>query len=98
MEKFSESNISNYNHALNIIERKNIYISGVSKIDSFDDEEFLIETTMGYMAIKGKDLEIVKLDTKEGTISIKGLLISMSYIEELKKMKKENSIFNKMFK
>ncbi|MDD5979676.1 MAG: sporulation protein YabP [bacterium] len=86
------------NHGISINERKNMYITGVIKIDSFDEEEFLIETTMGYLVIKGTDLEIVKLDTKDGIISIKGSLISLSYIEELKKMNKENSLFNKLFK
>lgn len=86
------------NHGISINERKSMYITGVIKIDSFDEEEFLIETTMGYLVIKGTDLEIVKLDTKDGIISIKGSFISLSYIEELKKMNKENSLFNKLFK
>ena len=90
-------NIS-YNHGVSINERKSIYITGVLKIDSFDDEEFLLETNMGYLAIKGTGLEIIKLDTKDGIVSIKGTIISMSYIEELKKMHKENGFFEKLFK
>ena len=64
--------ISNYNHNITINERKNIVISGVKKIDSFDDEEFLLETSMGYLIIKGTSLEIIKLDTYQGNVSIKG--------------------------
>ncbi len=94
MEK---ENISQ-NHGISINERKSIYLTGVLKVDSFDEEEFLLETTMGYLAIKGQNLEIVKLDTKDGIISIKGSFISMSYIEELKKMNKENSLLTKLFK
>ena len=41
--------ITNYNHTISITERKNINISGVKKIESFDNEEFLLETTMGFM-------------------------------------------------
>ena len=85
-------------HAMSINERKSIYITGVLKIDSFDEEEFLIETTMGYLVIKGLGLEIVRLDTKDGIVSIKGTFISLSYIEDEKKANKENSIFNKLFK
>lgn len=92
-----DKNISQ-NHGMSINERKSIYITGVLKVDSFDEEEFLLETTMGYLVIKGQNLEIVKLDTKDGIISIKGSFVSMSYIEELKKMNKENSILNKLFK
>lgn len=93
----SINNISQ-NHGISINERKSMYITGVLKIDSFDEEEFLIETNMGYLVIKGENLEIVKLDTKDGIVSIKGSFISLSYIEELKKINKENSLFNKLFK
>jgi sporulation protein YabP len=89
--------ISNYNHNITINERKNIVISGVKKIDSFDDEEFLLETSMGYLIIKGTSLEIIKLDTYQGNVSIKGKVISLSYLENNKK-EKEESMFNKLFK
>ena len=55
--------IASLNHNITINERKNIIISGVKKIESFDNEEFLLETTMGNIIIKGSELEIIKLDT-----------------------------------
>lgn len=97
-KSISSINGISQNHGISINERKTMYITGVLKIDSFDEEEFLIETTMGYLVIKGENLEIVKLDTKDGIVSIKGSFISLSYIEELKKANKENSLFNKLFK
>ena len=51
------------NHNINITGRKSINISGVKKIDNFDENEFLLETNMGYLLIKGNNLEIIKLDT-----------------------------------
>lgn len=95
MDKFAE-NIS-YNHGISINERKLIYITGVLKIESFDEEEFLLETNMGYLAIKGNSLEIVKLDTKDGIISIKGNVDSFAYFENMKKGSK-SSVFDKLFK
>lgn len=92
-----KDNIS-YSHSISINERNVIYITGVLKIDSFDDEEFLLETNMGYLAIKGENLELIRLDTKDGIVSIKGLVISMSYIEDLKKSNKQSSFFEKVFK
>lgn len=90
-------NIS-YNHGISINERKSIYITGVLKIDNFDEEEFLLETNMGHLAIKGQDLELIRLDTKDGIVSIKGTIISMCYIEDMKKSRKENGFFEKLFK
>ena len=76
------------NHSVSINERKNILITGVKKIDSFDNEEFLLETNMGYIIIKGEELEIIKLDTYQGNVSIKGKINSLAYMEGTNK--KEN--------
>jgi len=87
---------SNLNHSFSVSERKNIIISGVVKIDSFDDEEFLLETVQGYMNIKGDELEVVKLDTYQGNVTIKGRIDSITYIDE--NSKKEKSKLKKLFK
>lgn len=83
-------------HSISINERKNISVSGVKKIDSFDNEEFLMDTVMGYMVINGEELEIVKLDTFQGNVVIKGKINSLSYTDSLKK--KEEGVFSKLFK
>lgn len=92
-----QDNISSYNHGISLLERKNLVITGVKKIENFDSEQFLLETIMGFLVIKGEGLELIKLDTMQGNVSIKGLVHSMSYAEETKK-DKENSIFNRLFK
>lgn len=86
------------NHNVSITGRKNIIISGVKKIENFNENEFLLETVMGFMNIKGSDLEIVKLDTFQGDVTIKGKIDSLVYLESSKKKNKEESIFNKLFK
>lgn len=93
-----DKDIVTYNHSITLNERKNIIISGVKKIESFDNEEFLLETNMGYIIIKGKSLEIIKLDTYQGTVSIKGTFNSLNYMENNNKKEKEDSIFSKLFK
>lgn len=93
-----EHTINNYNHSINVLERKNILVTGVKKIESFDDEEFLMETVMGFLVLKGEGLELLKLDTLQGNISIKGLLKSFSYLDENMKKDKENSIISRLFK
>ena len=93
-----KDNIITSNHSVNINERKNIVITGVKKIDSFDNEEFLMETNMGYIIIKGEELEIVKLDTYQGNVSIKGRINSLNYMESANKKEKEENIFSKLFK
>ena len=93
-----ENIVNNYSHSINLVERKNLIVTGVKKIDNFDNEEFLLETSLGHLVIKGNDLELVKLDTMQGNVSIKGTIISFAYIEDYKSKSRENSIFNRLFK
>ena len=95
MEKFAE-NIS-YNHGISINERKMMYITGLKKIESFDEEEFLLETNMGFLVIKVSELEILRLDTHDGTLSIKGTIDSIIYMESLTK-KSKSTMLDKLFK
>jgi sporulation protein YabP len=93
-----ENSINSYNHGINLFERKSLIITGVKKIENFDSEQFLLETIMGFMVIKGSELELVKLDTLQGNVSIKGNVSGINYVEENTKKNKEESIFNRLFK
>ncbi|MDD6402679.1 MAG: sporulation protein YabP [Mollicutes bacterium] len=96
MDKES-STINNYNHSVSLLERKTLVITGVKKIDNFDKLHFILETTMGFMVIKGEGLELIKLDTLAGNVTIKGTIDSINYVVENKK-KEEDGIFNRLFK
>lgn len=89
---------NNYNHSIQINERKNIVITGVKKIENFNEEEFLIETSMGFILLKGEGLSLLKLDTFQGTVSIKGKIVSFNYLEENSKKLKTESVMAKLFK
>lgn len=93
-----ESSLSNYNHIVSLLDRKNLNLSGVKKIESFDETEFLMDTVMGFLVINGSGLELVKMDSLQGNVTIKGQVNSMVYMEDNKTAKKENSIFNRLFK
>ncbi|MDO4963536.1 MAG: sporulation protein YabP [bacterium] len=93
-----DKDILTQNQNITIGNRKNINISGVKKIDNFDETEFLLETTLGYLLIKGSSLEIIKLDTYQGDVSIKGKIDSLNYTENSKKKNNQESILTKLFK
>lgn len=93
-----DNSINNYNHSISLLERKNLVITGVKKIENFDNNQFILETIMGFMIVKGEGLELVKLDTLSGNVSIKGLVSSINYVEESSKKEKEESIFSRLFK
>ena len=89
--------LNNDEHKISVIDRQCLNVDGILKIESFDSEEFLLKTTMGNLGIKGSNLEIIKLDLIEKKISIKGVINTIIYLENLVKEKKEGLI-KKIFK
>lgn len=86
---------ANMNHVIKLVERKNIVISGIKRIINFDDKEFSLESNMGDILIKGNGLEMIKLDTIDGNVSIKGTIDSISYTVS---SKAKESLITKLFK
>lgn len=84
-------------HQVRIHNRRTIEISGVKEVDSFDNEEFLLETVLGYMMIRGENLQIKTLDVSQGNIAIKGKLVDFSYLDE-HQGDKAKGFFSKLFK
>ena len=84
-------------HELKLIDRREISLTGIKKITSFDSEEFLLESNMGIILIKGSNLEIMKLDTHDGNVKIKGKINGFNYLDS-KEKNKEESIISKLFK
>ena len=96
MDKSKEL-IDSLNHKISINERKNILLSGIKKINNFDENEFFVDSIMGQIVIKGENLELLKLDTFQGNLSIKGKIISVIYLDDSKKMTADN-IISRLFK
>ena len=89
---------NSFNHAIQISERKNVLITGVKKLENFDSKEFFLESIMGFILIKGEGLELIKLDTFQGTLSIKGKVNSLNYLEAGGKKASGESMLSKLFK
>ncbi len=80
---------------IKIIDRKRITLTGVRKLISFNNKEFVIDSKLGLIVLKGDDLELLKLDTSDGNLAIKGRIDSLSYMDETKK---EISFISRLFK
>lgn len=66
---------------LHLINRKLLEISGVLNVESFDSEEFLLQTELGHLTIRGQNLHIKNLNLEQGLVSIEGLVHTLSYLE-----------------
>lgn len=60
--------------------RKLLEISGVNNVESFDSEEFLLQTELGHLTIRGVNLHIKNLNLEQGFVSIEGTVNSISYL------------------
>jgi sporulation protein YabP len=77
--------------------RRLLEITGVKQVESFDNEEFLLETVMGILAIRGQNLQMKNLDVDKGIVSIKGKIFDLVYLDE-HHGEKAKGFFSKLFR
>ncbi len=62
--------------------REKISITEVQDVESFDDELIQVLTTKGKIVVKGKILQVQKLDLEEGKAVINGTINAITYIDK----------------
>jgi sporulation protein YabP len=77
--------------------RRLLDITGVKQVESFDNEEFLLETVLGILAIRGQNLQMKNLDVDKGIVSIKGKIFDLVYLDE-HHGEKAKGFFSKLFR
>ena len=66
---------------IRMLNRKTLDITGVSNVESFDNEEFLLETECGFLTVRGQNLHMKNLNLDQGLVSIEGLIHSLIYLD-----------------
>lgn len=82
---------------IKMLNRKIMEISGVLNVESFDSEEFLLETECGFLSIKGSSLHIKNLNLEQGLVAIEGLVNGMEYLDA-SSPEKSKGFLSKLFK
>ena len=77
-----EKKVQAAQHNLIMENRKNLTVSGVSDVDSFDEQTVVIFTDMGELTVRGSDLHIIKLSVDVGELTMEGNISSLSYSDE----------------
>ncbi|NLZ38922.1 MAG: sporulation protein YabP [Firmicutes bacterium] len=95
--------MENYNktptdHRLVIDNRELLHVTGVVHVDSFDDEEVVLETEQGLLAVRGEDLHIKQLNLEKGELAIEGLILELAYSEDRRLRDRGKSLFERLFK
>ncbi|MGI9861003.1 sporulation protein YabP [Moorella naiadis] len=73
--------MSDGQHQLTIINREKLVLSGILQVLSYDEEEILLETTMGHLTIKGSGFNISTLSLETGNLEVSGRVNNLNYSE-----------------
>ena len=84
-------------HAINLMRRENMSITGVLDVISFDEETIIAETELGMLIIKGINLHVNRLNLENGELAVDGEISGITY-EEPGGYAKGKSIFGKLFR
>lgn len=68
-------------HIVNLEGRKNLSITGVKEVGSFDDHEITAHTDMGKLLIKGSNLNIKKLNLDTYDLEVTGKICGLNYLD-----------------
>lgn len=82
-------------HNLILENRKVLTATGVSNVDSFDDETVAAATDIGNLTVHGTKLHIDKLNLETGELTLSGEITSMVYTEN---RSSGGGVFSKLFK
>lgn len=85
-------------HVVNMLDRQRLSVTGVSDVFSFDEDMIDIETSKGFMEIRGEGLHIIKMNIDDGELIVEGLVFEMVYHDNQGGSKKKGTILSKLFK
>ena len=75
-------------HEIKLLKRKEMSISGVSEVVSFDEESVRLMSVEGEIYIEGEEIKIGILDTDRGIVTLSGKVNGFYYVSEDKNEKK----------
>ena len=80
-------------HTLFIANRENAELTGITDVDSFNEEEIRALTDYGEVMIKGSALQVETLETENGVLKISGNVDAVVYTNN----KPAKSFFKRVF-
>ena len=66
-------------HDVNMTMRKNMRVSGVAEVISFDDMALVLKTVCGEMTVEGREIKVGTLDTDKGVVTLEGKIAALYY-------------------
>ena len=68
-------------HKLTLTERKNMVMTGVMEVISFDENAVVLKTSLGLLTVHGQGLQLKNLSLEGGQVAVEGSLSAFVYEE-----------------
>lgn len=85
-------------HKVTLDNREKGNLTGILDVISFDENTIVLDTDMGLLTIKGKDLHVSRLTLEKGEIDIEGRTDSFVYSSNESYRKSGQSLLARLFK
>ena len=76
--------------------RKEMSITGVREVVSFDEESVVLKSSCGEITVEGAELKVGTLDTEKGVVTLEGRIDSVYYSDNVSEEK--HGFFSKIFR
>lgn len=83
-------------HGFIVRERAHVEIRGMTEVISFDENNVMLATTGGRMAIEGRELRVGELDVKQGNVTVDGHIDSI-YYPDAESDDRPHGLFGRLF-
>ena len=68
-------------HKLLLDERRQLTVSGVTEVVSFDDSTVVLQTSLGTLIVQGRELQLKTLSLEGGQVAVDGTVTALVYEE-----------------
>ena len=68
-------------HKLQLNERRQLTMTGVAEVVSFDDSAVVLHTSLGTLIVQGRELQLKTLSPEGGQVSVEGTVTALAYEE-----------------
>lgn len=84
-------------HSLILSDRKLLELKGVNDVRSFDETEVMLETELGMLLVRGKNLQVKRLTLEQGELSLEGEIEGLIYSQKVGRKKSGESTLRRLF-
>nr|MBQ8244211.1 sporulation protein YabP [Oscillospiraceae bacterium] len=68
-------------HKLQLSERRQLTMTGVTEVVSFDDSTVVLQTSLGTLVVQGQELQLKTLSLDGGQVAVDGTVTALIYEE-----------------